>query len=115
MKKLLEFLNSYGTLILVLLGLTIFLNTCGMKNMEERNFRKLNQLEKNVQNIDSIMDLKISSEKMDILLKINAIEIAREVVYSENSVVRQITRPDDLINKYNNQIKELQEKLKNVK
>lgn len=115
MKKLLEFLNNYGTLILVLLGLMILLNTCGMKNMEERNFRKLNQLEKNVQNIDSIMDLKISSEKMDILLKINAIEIAREVVYTNNTIVRTSVRPDDVINKYNIKIKELQEKLKNVK
>jgi ribosomal protein S3 len=52
---------------------------------------------------------------MAILLKINALEIAREVVYTNNAIVRTTERPDDVINKYNNQIKELQEKLSNVK
>nr|QBM02745.1 hypothetical protein [uncultured archaeon] len=92
-----------------------FLNTCGTKSVNERNGRRIDKLEKAIIMTDSILSLKISSEKMDILLKINAIEIAREVVYTNNAIVRTSERPDDVINKYNIQIKELQEKLKNVR
>jgi len=115
MKKILDFLNKYGILILILLGLTIMLNTCGTKGTIERNGRRMDKFEKSINVTDSILSLKISSERMDILLKINALEIAREVVYTNNAIVRTAERPDDAINKYNNQIKDLQEKLKNVK
>ena len=115
MNKILGFLNKYGMLILILLGLSVFLNTCGVKSNIERTGRRIDKLEKTVATTDSILSLKISSERMDILLKINALEIAREVVYTNNAIVRTTERPDDVINKYNNQIKELQEKLKNVK
>jgi hypothetical protein len=115
MKKIIDFVNKYGILILIALVLLIFLNTCGTKGSIERNGRRIDKIEKSVSTTDSILSLKISSEKMDILLKINAIEIAREVVYTNNAIVRTSERPDDVINKYNSQIKELQEKLKNVK
>jgi|ERR1035437_9924767 hypothetical protein len=115
MKKILDFLNKYGILILVFLGLAIILNTCGVKSGIEKSGRRIDKLEKTISVTDSILSLKISSEKIDILLKINALEIAREVVYTNNAIIRTTTRPDDVINKYNNQIKELQEKLKNVK
>jgi hypothetical protein len=115
MKKILEFINKYGILILVFLGLATVLNTCGTKGNIERNGRRIDKLEKAVNTTDSILLLKVSSEKMNILLEINALEIAREVVYTNNAIVRTSERPDDVINKYNNQIKELQEKLKNTK
>jgi hypothetical protein len=115
MKKALEFLNKYGNLILILLGFVIFMSTCGTKGNIERNGRRIDKLEKTVATTDSILSSKISSDRMAILLKINALEIAREVVYTNNAIVRTTERPDDVINKYNNQIKELQEKLSNVK
>ena len=115
MNKLMNFINKYGTLILIVLALLIFMNTCGTKGNIERNGRRIDKLEKAVSTTDSILSTKISSEKMDILLKINALEISREVVYTNNAIVRTTERPDDVINKYNVQIKELQEKLKNVK
>lgn len=115
MKKLLDFINKFGTIIIIALGLLIFMNTCGTKSNIERTGRRIDKLEQSVNKTDSILTLKISSDKMDILLKINALEIAREVVYTNNAIVRTAERPDDVINKYNAQIKDLQEKLKNVK
>lgn len=115
MKKALEFLNKYGILILIIIGLAVFMNTCGTKGVISKNGKRLDKIEKSIFVTDSILSLKISSEKMDILLKINALEIAREVVYTNNAIVRTSERPDDVINKYNTQIKELQEKIKNVK
>lgn len=115
MNKILDFLNKFGMLILVIMGILILLGTCGTKGNIERNGRRIDKLEKVVLSTDSIMSLKISSERMDILLKINALEISREVVYTNNAIVRTAERPDDVINAYNNEIKELQEKLKNIK
>jgi hypothetical protein len=115
MKKILDFINKYGFLILILIGIGIIFNTCGGKGGVTTQSRRIDRLEKTIKSLDSTLSLKISSEKMDILLKINALEIAREVVYTNNAIVRTTTRPDDVINSYNNQIKELQEKLKNTK
>jgi hypothetical protein len=114
MKKILEFIGKYGMLILIFMAMLIFMNTCGTKGNIERNGRRIDKVEKSLNTTDSILSLKISSDRMDILLKINALEIAREVVYTNNAIVRTTERPDDVINKYNTQIKELQEKLKNV-
>ncbi len=115
MKKILEFTNKFGMLILIVLGLSIFTTTCGTKGSIEKTNRRIDKIEKQLSVGDSILSLKISSEKMDILLKIYAIEIAREVVYTNNAIVRTSERPDDVINKYNNEIKALQEKLIHVK
>lgn len=115
MKKLLDFLNKYGILILILLGIVIVFNTCGSKGTVVTQSRRIDKVEKALKSLDSTLATKISSEKMNILLQINAMEIAREVVYTNNAIVRTTIRPDDAINNYNNQIKELQEKLKNVK
>lgn len=115
MKKILEFLNKYGFLILVILGILVCFNTCGVSGTNERNGRRIDKLEKSIITTDSILSLKISSEKMDILLQINALEIAREVVYTNNAIVRTSERPDDVINKYNKEIQQLQDKLKITK
>ena len=115
MDKISNFLNKYGMMILIFFVLMIFINTCGTKSVNERNGRRTDKIENTVSKLDSTLSTKVSNEKIDLLLKINALEIAREIVYTNNAIVRTSTRPDDAINSYNNQIKELQEKLKNVK
>jgi len=115
MKKLLDFTNKYGFFILIFLGIVIVFNTCGSKGVVVTQSRRIDKAEKTLKSLDSTLSTKISSEKMSVLLQINALEIAREVVYTNNAIVRTAIRPDDAINDYNNQIKELQEKLKNVK
>jgi hypothetical protein len=93
----------------------IFVNTCGTSGKIERNGRRIDKMEKAVMTTDSILSLKISSEKMDILLQINALEISREVTYNQNAIIRNVARPDDYVNACNKKIKDLQEKLKNVR
>ncbi len=114
MKKALEFINKYGMLILIIIGMIVLLNTCGTNGNINKTGKRIDKLENAVSKTDSILSLKISTEKMDILLKINALEIAREVVYTNNAIVRTTERPDDVINGYNTKIKDLEEKLKNV-
>jgi predicted translin family RNA/ssDNA-binding protein len=118
MEKITSFLNKNGMLILVIIGLITMLGTCsscGGKGEAERANRRLDKIEKTLEKMDTTIDEKVSNEKLSILLEINALEISREVVYSNNAVVRTTARPDDLINQYNNKIKELQNKLKDVK
>lgn len=115
MKKILEFLNKYGTLIIIIMSVLVFFNTCGTKSSIEKVSKRQDKLEKIIDTTNVILSQKISSEKMDILLKINAIEVEREVVYTSNSIVRTVIRPDDVMNKYSKEIKELEEKLKTIK
>jgi len=115
MKKIVEFANKYGILILIFLGICILLSTCGTKGGILKESRRIDKLDQTIHALDSTLKQKVSNEKLEILLEINALEIAREVVYTNNAIVRTTTRPDDAINSYNNKIKILQEKLKNIK
>ena len=115
MKKILELTTEYGTFILLVFVLLIFIDTCGVKSSVEKVSKRQDKLERTVDTTNTILSQKISSEKMDILLKINALEIEREVVYTNNAIVRTSVRPDDIMNKYSSEIKLLEEKLKTTK
>jgi len=115
MNKILNFFNKFGLLITTLLVFIIFINTCGVKGNIEKNGRRSDKMEKSLSNIDSIVSTKVSEDRLKIMLEINGLEVAREVVYTNNSIVRTTQRPDDVINSYNQKIKELQNKLSNTK
>lgn len=115
MGKITNFFNKYGLMITVVLTLMIFLNTCGSKSVNERNGRRIDKVEKSISTLDSTLNTKVSNEKLDLLLQINALEISRDVTYNQNAIIRNLTRPDDYVNECNKKIKELQEKLKNAK
>lgn len=114
MDKILAFLNKFGTLILILLGLLILVSTCNSCGAIEKTNKKIVAVEKVIIKQDSIISGMPSNTKLDILLKINALEISKEIVFTNNSIVRTTVRPDDVMNNYDKQIKELQEKLKHV-
>jgi hypothetical protein len=100
------FLNKYGIAIIILLGILIFFNTCGTKS-------KIDKLEKYVvtsQNAESSSD-SINNLRNEILNEIHVLEVSKEVLYSWNSVVRTVNRPDDLMNSYDNKIKDWKDKL----
>jgi hypothetical protein len=42
-------------------------------------------------------------------------QTAREVVYTNNAIVRQVTRPDDIMNQYTTKVEELRKKLDKLK
>ena len=45
MKKILEFTNKFGMLILIVLGLSIFTTTCGTKGSIEKTNRRIDKIE----------------------------------------------------------------------
>ena len=108
-----EFINKWGLVIITFLTLMIFFNTCGTKSKIEKLEKKVVSLEKTINFNDSIIN-EISTIDREILMY----ETSREVVYNWNAIVRTAERPDDVMNKYNSKISELQkqkQKLKNVK
>lgn len=100
-----EFIKKWGLLIIMGFNLIIFLNTCGMKTKIDRLDKKVNLLENSINFNDSIQ-IENESISREILMY----EMSREIIYSENSVVRTTKRPDDLMNEYTQKIKELEEK-----
>jgi hypothetical protein len=104
-----EFLKKWGILIITLFNVMIFFSTCGTKSKIEKVEKRLNVLLYN----DSLQG-EINSIDREILLN----ETSREVVYNWNAIVRTTERPDDVMNKYNLKIKELEkdkQTLKNAK
>lgn len=104
-----EFLKKWGILIITLFNVMIFFSTCGTKS-------RIEKVEKRFTNVlynDSLQS-EMNAVDREILLN----ETSREVVYNWNAIVRTTERPDDVMNKYNLRIKELEkekEKLKNAK
>lgn len=115
MTKILEFVNKWGKVILIIMSVLIYLSTCGTGGNIDRTNRRLDKIEKTLLTIDTTMSTKVSEQEIEILLEMIVFETAREVVYSENSVVRTMKRPDDLMNEYDKKIKELRKKLESIR
>lgn len=110
MEKINKILGKYGVLTLVVLSLLTFINTCGTKGKIQQANKRIEQLENTIRKNDSI-----AYEINAIEREINMYQTAREVVYTNNAVVRQVTRPDDIMNQYGTKIDELRKKLDRLK
>lgn len=87
----------------------IKINTCNTQNHVEKLEKKVTSLEQNINHNDSL-DREINAIEREIA----TLETAREVVYTNNAIVRTTTRPDDVMNSYTEKIKELQNKRKKL-
>lgn len=110
MNTIRDFLNKWGLIMLVIFTVLTFFNTCGVKTKLDSLNKKVQTLEKSINYNDSI-NIEINSIEREI----SNIEVAREVLYTNNAIVRTVQRPDDVMNAYNKKIKDLQEKLKIIK
>ena len=110
MDSIQTFLSKWGIIILIVFSLLTFFNTCGVKGKVDRLDKKVVSLETKIHYNDSI-NTEISSVEQEIA----NLEVAREVVYTTNAIVRTAIRPDDVMNTYSQKIKILQEKLNKIK
>lgn len=110
MEKINQILGKYGIIMLLVFSILTFFNTCGTKGKIQQNNKRIEALEKSMVKSDSL-----NREIQSIEREISNLETAREVVYTNNAIVRQVTRPDDVMNDYSNRIKELQKKLDKLK
>ena len=85
----------------------IFINTCGTSGTNERNGRRIDKLENTLSKTDSTISTKVSEATLKKEMEILQLEISKNVLYDWNSVVRQVTRPDDRMKYYDDKIKEI--------
>lgn len=110
MDKINKILGKYGVLTLVILSFLTFIDTCGTKGKIQQTNKRIDQLERTINQRDSI-----NAEIQSLEREINMYQTAREVVYTNNAIVRQVTRPDDIMNQYGTKIDELRKKLDKLK
>lgn len=60
-------------------------------------------------------DQVYTKEEMDIVLEIQRIKTAKDVLYDWNTVVRTTVRPDDRMNEYDEKIENLEKQLKKLR
>lgn len=110
MEQVNKILGKYGILILLVFTLLNFFNTCGTKGKIQQTNKRIDKLELTINTNDSL-----NREIQSLEREISNLEISREIVYTNNAIVRQVTRPDDVMNDYSNRIKEIQKKLDKLK
>jgi hypothetical protein len=106
MEKINKILGKYGIIMLLVFSILTFFNTCGTKSAIKTTNKRIDELEKR----DSI-----NMEIHTIQNEISILKTSREVVYTNNKIVRTSERPDDIMNEYSKKIDELQKKLESVK
>ena len=110
MEKINKILGKYGVLTLVILSFLTFINTCGTKSKIQQTNKRVDKLEQTIKQSDSLqIEIQIIERE------ISMYQTAREVVYTNNAIVRQVTRPDDIMNQYSEKIDELRKKLDKLK
>jgi DNA replication protein DnaD len=106
MEQINKFVTKYGMIILIIISLLNFFNSCGTKSSIKQTNKRID----NVVKRDSI-----NMEIQSIETEISTLKTAREVVYTNNAIVRTSVRPDDVMNQYSIKIDELQKKLDKLK
>jgi len=101
-----EQFNKYALIAVVMLCMLSTCNTCNNKRQLSAVQERCDSLQLQVNRIQTAEDAKILQE-------INSLETSKRMLYDQNAIVRTTLRPDDRMNEYDQQIKELRAKLKN--
>ena len=106
MEKINKILGKYGIIMLLVFSILTFFNTCGTKSAIKATNKRIDAVEQR----DSL-NIEIQAIEDEII----SLETSKRTLYDWNTVVRTTERPDDLMNQYDNKIKELRKKLESVK
>lgn len=108
MKKFLEFVQQRFNYIVISAFLLLYFQQCGIRS-------ELTAIKKENKSISQRLDSLATKSQVEMLGEINNLEIAKRVVYDNNTIVRTTQRPDDVMNQYDSQIKELRKKYSELK
>jgi hypothetical protein len=102
-------LNKYVIYGFYLMFFLTTLNTCNSCQQNKDNQRMRKSLD--------TLDVRINNhvytkEQLDIKMEIEGLKASRRTLYDWNSVVRTVNRPDDLLNKYSEDINQLEKRIK---
>lgn len=102
--KIFDTINKFGITALLFL---VFLSTCNTCNIR----RDLAVVSDRSDSLQLQLNKVYTKSEMDINMEIQALETSKRMLYDQNAIVRTTMRPDDRMNEYDSQIKELQKKL----
>lgn len=106
MEKINQILGKYGIILLLVFSILNFFNTCGTKSSIKATNKR----------IDSVIQRdSLNMEILSIEREISILKTSREIVYTNNAIVRTASRPDDVMNDYSRKIDDLQKKLDKLK
>ena len=106
MEKINKILGKYGIIMLLVFSVLTFFNTCGTKSAIKTTNKRIDAVEQR----DSL-NIEIQAIEDEII----SLETSKRILFDWNTVVRTTERPDDIMNQYDNKIKELRKKLESVK
>jgi hypothetical protein len=106
MEKINKILGKYGIIALLVFSMLTFFNTCGTKSSIKQTNKRIDAL---------IQRDSLNMEILSIEREISILKTSREIVYTNNAIVRTASRPDDVMNEYSSKIDELQKKLDKLK
>jgi hypothetical protein len=106
MEKINKILGKYGIIMLLVFSILTFFNTCGTKSAIKTTNKRIDAVEQR----DSL-NIEIQAIEDEII----SLETSKRILFDWNTVVRTTERPDDIMNQYDNKIKELRKKLESVK
>jgi DNA replication protein DnaD len=106
MEKINKILGKYGIIMLLVFSVLTFFNTCGTKSSIKQTNKRIDSL---------VQRDSLNMEILSIEREISILKTSREIVYTNNAIVRTSVRPDDAMNDYSKKIDELQKKLDKLK
>lgn len=109
-------------LLYIIAGTSLFFSMMSgcMSCRTYTNSNKISAEHKNVNDslikvISNLKDYSYTKKELDLLLERTMYQTSKEVVYSNNAIVRTTTRPDDVIRGYDDNIKRINDELKKIR
>jgi len=106
------FLDNYFWLVYILFVFLLF-HMCSQNSKQIKiNDKLAKQNMELVQQLDSLKNLIPTQRYLELIYEKKMYEFLKFSLYDNNAIVRQITRPDDRIRMYDDEIKKIEEKIK---
>ena len=115
-----KYFNFQNTMILLMIFIILSLintcNSCKSNRLSQKNQTETHKLDSSVRHLDSIIYSDFYNKKeLNLRMEIDGLRISKRMLYDNNAIVRQITRPDDQMNLYDKMIEKLQKELDGIK
>jgi len=102
----------YPIYIISILSLFGVLRSCSADAESKRLRKEISVVKFELDSIYTTLDNMYSKDELDIRMEIDGLKTSKRTLYFENAVVRNVVRPDDIIQQFDDKIDALEKKLK---
>jgi hypothetical protein len=102
----------YPIYIIMILSFFGSLRSCSTSAENKKLRKELTEVKIELDSIYSALDNIYSKDELDIRMEIDGLKTSKRTLYFENAVVRNVVRPDDIIQQFDDKIDALEKKLK---